>query len=86
MGRITSNSLGAVSTREIPYGYIDLITDTGEHYHIKIDVHTFHETLDPGQDVEIEMERLGNTDIVVAKAISIVDHESSSKEAVQATT
>jgi len=85
IGRIISNSLGSVGEDEIPYGYIDVTTDDGKQFHIKVDVHTFHETLNPGYDVEIEMDILGSTDILIAKTISIVDQVISSKKLAKAT-
>ena len=85
-GKIVSSSLGYVGIQEIPYGYIDIVTKDGEQIHLKVDVHTFHETLDSGYEVEIEFEPLGSTDILVAKTIYILGELKSSVKMVKAAT
>ena len=85
-GKIISNSLGYVGKQEIPYGYIDVVTKEGKVLHIKVDVHTFHETLTPGYEVEIEMDTLESTNILVAKAIYIIGEIKSSRESAKAST
>ncbi|MDF1539011.1 MAG: hypothetical protein P1Q69_08915 [Candidatus Thorarchaeota archaeon] len=85
IGKITSNSLGSLGEPEIQYGYIDVLAEDGRQFHVKVDVHTFHETLNPGQNVEIEYISLGGTDILVAKAISIVGQWIPPKKQVKAT-
>ena len=84
--KIISNSLGYVGKQEIPYGYIDVVTKEGKALHIKVDVHTFHETLTPGYEVEIEMDTLESTNILVAKAIYIVGELKTSKDLAEAAT
>ncbi len=86
IGKIISSSLGYVGKPEIPYGYIDLVTKDGEQIHLKVDVHTFHETLDSGYEVEVEFEHLGSTEILVAKTISILGELNSSKKMAKAAT
>ncbi len=86
IARIVSNSLGSVGEQEIPYGFIDVVDKDGEHYHIKIDVQTYHQTLTPGHEVEIEMEYLGTTTILLAKTIHIIGEWKSSKDLAEALT
>ncbi|MHA1906616.1 MAG: hypothetical protein ACW98Y_04925 [Candidatus Thorarchaeota archaeon] len=80
IAKIVSNSLGFVGLQETPYGYIDVVAKDGEQLHIKIDVQTFHESLEPGYEVEIEMEYLGGTEILVAKTVYILGELKSEKE------
>lgn len=72
-GRIIASILGSApnykENTESPYGYIDLATKDNEHLHVKVDVNTKQNTLEVGQEVDVEIEHLGSTEIL--RAISI---------------
>ncbi len=70
-GTIISRQLGTFGKEEIVYGYIGIRTPEGEQKLIKIDSYTWYESLELGTDVIVEAANLGNTDILVARKVSI---------------
>jgi hypothetical protein len=87
-GKIISSQLGEFGKKEILYGYIGVEINPTHHVAIKIDSYTSYETLEIGDHVVIEASRLGTTDILVARKISLktaVD-SSSVMEEITATT
>ena len=85
-GKIISSDLGLFSKREIVYGYIGIELPDKSHIKIKIDSYTWYETLSIGEDVVVEIEKLSNTEILVARTVrlkSSVEMESSDKTPVE---
>ncbi len=68
-GRIASHQLGRFGGKNIQYGYIGLVLPNGEHIRAKVDAYTESETLEIGQEVQVDLETLGDTDIWVARKI-----------------
>ncbi|MHA1904904.1 MAG: hypothetical protein ACW99V_04475 [Candidatus Thorarchaeota archaeon] len=68
-GKIQTTQLGVFGKKEIQYGYITILTRGNKHVKIKVDSYTWYETLEIGQKVDVEAEKLGNTDIWVARKI-----------------
>ena len=72
-GKIQATQLGTFGPKEIQYGYITLLTRSKKHVKIKVDSFTWYETLEIGQMVDVETEKLGKTDIWVARKIMSQD-------------
>lgn len=70
-GTIISEQLGTFGKDEMMYGYIGIKTPEGKQKKVKVDSYTSYETLDMGSEVIIEAANLGDTDILVARKISI---------------
>jgi hypothetical protein len=70
-GKIISAELGRFSKREIVYGYIGIELQDKSHIKIKIDSYTWYETLNVGEDVIVETEKLADTDILVARTVRL---------------
>ncbi|MFX1484251.1 MAG: hypothetical protein ACFFCP_13810 [Promethearchaeota archaeon] len=70
-GRIVSTNLGEFSKKGIVYGFIGVERSDKTVVKIKIDSYTEHETLHIGDEVEVEVHNLENTDILVARAIHL---------------
>lgn len=70
-GKIVSTNLGEFSKRRIIYGYIGIELPDKTHIQVKIDSYTWYETLTIGDEVVVEIETLGNTDILVARKIQL---------------
>lgn len=70
-GRIVSSQLGEFSKRQIVYGFIGLELTDRTHIKIKIDSYTWYESLIVGNDVIVEVEKLANTDILVARTVRL---------------
>ncbi|MHA2026746.1 MAG: hypothetical protein ACW98U_12670 [Candidatus Thorarchaeota archaeon] len=70
-GKIVSAQLGEFSKRQIVYGFIGIELQDRSHIKIKVDSYTAYETLVVGDDVVVEVVKLANTDILVAKTIRL---------------
>ena len=82
MGKIVSSNLGEFSKERIVYGYLSIELPDKSYIKVKIDSYTWYKTLDLGDDVVIDLETLGNTDILVARKIQLKsDLEVSSEKA-----
>ncbi|TFG07545.1 hypothetical protein EU538_08645 [Candidatus Thorarchaeota archaeon] len=68
-GRIASHTLGRFGGKDIRYGFIGLELPSGEHVRAKVDKYTESETFQIGEQVEVDVETLGDTDIWVARKI-----------------
>ena len=68
-GKIVSAQLGEFSKRKIVYGFIGIELQDRSHIKIKVDSYTKYETLALGDRVVVEVEKLANTDILVARTI-----------------
>ncbi len=65
-GTIVGSEIACTGIEDLPYGYIDMLTDDNEHVHFKVDVNTEHGRLNTGLEVEAELEYLGNSNILRA--------------------
>ncbi|MFW9767526.1 MAG: hypothetical protein ACFFF9_08550 [Candidatus Thorarchaeota archaeon] len=70
-GKIISADLGQFSKKEIVYGYIGIELPDKSHIKIKIDSYTWYETLSIGDEVVVEVEKLANTEILVARKVRL---------------
>lgn len=70
-GKIISKQLGVFGKKETVYGYIGIETLSGQQRVVKIDAFTWYETLEIGSQVVVDIATLGNTDIIVARKISV---------------
>lgn len=70
-GKIVSTNLGEFSKKGIVYGFIGVERSDKTVVKIKIDSYTEYETLHIGDEVEVEIHHLGNTDILAARAIHL---------------
>ncbi len=70
-GKIISAHLGEFSKRQIVYGYIGIELQDRSHVKIKVDSYTSYETLVVGEKVVVEVEKLANTEILVARTIRL---------------
>ncbi|MFW9846267.1 MAG: hypothetical protein ACFFD6_05945 [Candidatus Thorarchaeota archaeon] len=61
--------MGIFGKEELPYGFITVETPEGHHMTIKVDAYTVYETLNIGDYVRIDVHRLANTEILVAREI-----------------
>ncbi len=71
-GRIVSTQLGRFGSEDIVYGYVGIETSNGRQERIKVDNYTqYHEGIDLeiGVWVEVEVEHLGSTDILVTRHV-----------------
>jgi len=81
-GKIISSNLGEFSKKKIIYGYLGIELPDGKHIKVKVDFYTLYETLKIGEKVILEIEPLGNSDILVAKKIQLKENlETKSEEA-----
>ena len=70
-GKIISADLGRFSSREIVYGYIGIELHDKSHVKVKIDSYTWYETLLVGEEVVVEVDKLANTEILVARTVRL---------------
>lgn len=70
-GKIVSSQLGEFGKNEIVYGYIGIEVGHNENVLVKIDSYTWYETLDVGKHVIIHAAKLGTTNILVARKVSV---------------
>jgi hypothetical protein len=70
-GEIVSTRLAKARKTGAQYGYIVIKTPDNESVRLKIDASTECKSLDRGNEVSVEYEALGNSDILVAKKVSI---------------
>jgi hypothetical protein len=84
-GKIISVNLGEFSKRRIKYGYISIELPDKTHIKVKIDSYTWYETLTTGDEVVVEIDTLGNTDILVARKIQLKTSLEKPSEEVSAT-
>jgi hypothetical protein len=70
-GKIISADLGKFSKKEIVYGYIGIELQDKSHIRIKIDSYTWYETLNVGEEVVVEVVKLANTEILVARTVRL---------------
>jgi hypothetical protein len=63
--------LGKFSKKEIVYGYIGIELQDKSHIRIKIDSYTWYETLNVGEEVVVEVVKLANTEILVARTVRL---------------
>jgi hypothetical protein len=80
-GKIISNQLGKFGKEEMLYGYIGIEITPKQHVAIKIDSYTWYETLEVGNHVIVEAVKLGVTDILVARKVSLSQGANSSSQA-----
>ena len=67
-GSIIVTKLGDMGNRK--YGFLSIETETHEQYEVKVSAYTTYDTLDIGEQVQIEGETLGNKGIFEAKRIT----------------
>jgi hypothetical protein len=70
-GRIVSSNLGEFSKERIVYGYLSIQLPNKNNIKVKIDSYTWYETLKIGDEVVIDLESLGTTNILVARKIQL---------------
>ncbi|MFW9960357.1 MAG: hypothetical protein ACFFDV_05030 [Candidatus Thorarchaeota archaeon] len=70
-GKIVSSQLGGFGKTEIVYGYIGIEVSHNQSVMVKIDSYTWYETLDIGKHVIIHAAKLGSTNILVARKVSV---------------
>lgn len=68
-GTIVGSEIACTGKDDLPYGYIDMMTDDNEHVHFKVDVNTKHGGLNTGLEVEAELEYLGISKILRASNV-----------------
>ena len=73
-GKIISKNLGEFGKNQTVYGYIGIELTNCEHIKVKVDSFTWYQTLEIGTHVFIEVNKLGNTDIMVARRIDVNLH------------
>lgn len=71
-GKIIASTIADFGETDIKYGYIGVEPQKGEHIRVKVDSYTSYETLDLGENVILEVENLGDTDIIIARKITRV--------------
>jgi hypothetical protein len=87
-GRLVSAQLGRFGSEDIVYGYIGIQTANGRQERVKVDKYTqYHEGIDLeiGVEVEIEVDHLGSTDIMVARHVRPISSKGTSKADSKAT-
>lgn len=67
-GKITASDISAMGKTR--YGYLGIETDAHENFKIKVTAFTKFDTLDVGAKVTIELESVGNDDLLSATKIS----------------
>jgi hypothetical protein len=85
-GKIISTELGQFSKRKIVYGYLGIEVPDKTHIKVKIDSYTWYETLTIGDEVVVEIEKLANTEILVARTVrlkSSLDMEAKDRSTVE---
>jgi len=70
-GKIISKELGVFGSRQIVYGYLGIEKPNGQQLMVKVDSFTWYETLEIGSHVFVEIEKLGTTDILIARRIDV---------------
>jgi hypothetical protein len=68
-GTITSSNISVMG--KLKYGYLGIETDEKDHFKVKVTAFTKYDTLDVGTRVSIELESVGDTELLTAKTISI---------------
>ncbi|MFW9963744.1 MAG: hypothetical protein ACFFCX_09285 [Candidatus Sifarchaeia archaeon] len=79
-GKIISTNLGEFSKKKVVYGYLGIELPDKEHIKVKVDAYTQYETLNLGDKVVVEIESLGDTDILVARKIQLTINLNGSAE------
>ncbi len=67
-GQITASDISTMGKTH--YGYLGIATDAHESLKIKVTAFTKFDTLDVGAKVTIELESVGNEDLLTATKIS----------------
>ena len=73
-GKIISKDLGEFGKNQTLYGYIGLELPDCKQIKVKVDSFTWYQTLEIGSHVFVETNRLGSTDIMVARRIDVNLH------------
>ena len=68
-GTITSADISVMG--KLRYGYLGIETDKKEHFKVKVTAFTKVDTLDVGAKVRVELESVGDAELLNAKSISI---------------
>lgn len=84
-GKIVSINIGEFSKKRIKYGYIGIELPDKTHMKLKVDSYTWYETLEMGNEVVVEFEDLGDTDIHVARKIQLSTSVDSTPSEISAT-
>ncbi len=84
-GKIISTTLGEFANQKIVYGYIGIELADKTHVKVKVDAYTKHETLTPGDEVVMEVHKLPNTGIIVARRIQLKSNMHTPSDEVPAT-
>ncbi len=74
-GKIYSTQLGIFGSNDVMYGFLGIETNDLRHITFKVDAYTWYETLELGDTVMIEYVQLGETKILVARKISLIEKE-----------
>ncbi|MBN2230682.1 MAG: hypothetical protein JW779_13920 [Candidatus Thorarchaeota archaeon] len=69
VGEIVGAQIGKIPATEVSYGYITIETPDKKYLKMKVDALTEYDTIDKGEQVVVEYDTLGNTDILSAKKI-----------------
>ena len=67
-GHITASDISVMG--KLRYGYLGIETDNNEHLKVKITAFTEFDTLDVGASVKVELEAVGDEELLTAKKIS----------------
>jgi hypothetical protein len=68
-GEIVASQLANIPNSDRRYGYITIETPDSKYVKLKVDAMTKCETVERGDNVTVEYDVLGNTDILSAKKI-----------------
>jgi hypothetical protein len=68
-GEIVSSQIAEMPSTNLQYGYITIETSDKKYLKLKVDVRTEYDTLKKGEQVTVEYDIMGNTDILSAKKI-----------------
>jgi hypothetical protein len=69
IGEIVSSQIAEMPSTNIRYGYVTIETHDKKYLKMKVDARTKYDTLEKGEQVTVEYDVLGNTDIFSAKKI-----------------
>ncbi len=88
-GRIVASQLGTFGPTGKLFGYTTIRTDDGAHVRLKVDSYTECESIAVGDTVEVHVDELGETGILIARRVALVPgpfYSSSDKSATKAST
>jgi len=69
IGTIVAANISVMGKKH--YGYLGIETEDNEHIKVKVTAFTKYDTLDPGARVAIELESVGDTELLNATTISL---------------